>query len=254
MTHRTLDVHWLPSLVEPGALAGATVVVIDVLRASTTIVHALEAGAREVIPCLEVDEARAVAAELPAAEVVLGGERQGLPIDGFDLGNSPAEYTPETVGGRTVVFTTSNGTRAMHRCRRAGRVLIGAFVNASAAVDRLAATANVHFLAAGSRGRRSRDDELLAGMLVGWLERFGRMPCRLTGRAATTRDQWAASTIGSLVPGRPANPELIARELADSIAGRRLASIGQQSDVLIASQLDRFHTVPELDLHDFRIQ
>ena len=79
----------------------------------------LAAGARAVIPALEVDEARRIAAGLPAGEAVLGGEREGLPIAGFDLGNSPSEYRPETVGGRTVVFTTTNGTRAMNRCRAA---------------------------------------------------------------------------------------------------------------------------------------
>src|SRR3954471_2898523 len=83
-----LDVYLLPDLVEPAALAGKTVVVIDVLRATTTIVHALAAGASEVVPCLEVDEARRVATKT-GNDAILGGERGGLPIPGFDLGNSP---------------------------------------------------------------------------------------------------------------------------------------------------------------------
>src|SRR5687768_3032349 len=122
---RTLDVHFLPELTSPEELAGGVVVVIDVLRASTTITYALAAGARELIPCLEIDDARAAATKLPPAQVVLGGERQGLPIAGFDLGNSPRDYTPERVGGKTVVFTTTNGTKAMLQCRQAARVLIG---------------------------------------------------------------------------------------------------------------------------------
>src|SRR5438067_13583166 len=99
-----LDVYLLPDLVESAALAGEMVVVIDVLRATTTIIHALAAGAREVVPCLEIDEARGVAGRLGKA-AVLGGERGGVAIAGFDLGNSPAEYTRERVGGKTVVFT-----------------------------------------------------------------------------------------------------------------------------------------------------
>ena len=73
--------------------------VIDVLRASTTIIHALESGATEVTPCVEIEEARRMSAALPKGHTVLGGERDGLKIDGFDLGNSPEEYTPERVAG-----------------------------------------------------------------------------------------------------------------------------------------------------------
>src|SRR5687767_8847167 len=87
-----LCVHLLPDLVEPADLAGRTVVVIDVLRATTTICHALAAGAGAVVPCLEIDEARAKAGQV-SGPVALGGERQGLRIEGFDLGNSPTEYT-----------------------------------------------------------------------------------------------------------------------------------------------------------------
>jgi 2-phosphosulfolactate phosphatase len=84
-----LRVHLLPQLVKPDDLAGSTCVVIDVLRATTTIAHALAAGAREVLPCLTVDEARQKAAGFASGEVVLGGERGGVRIDGFDFGNSP---------------------------------------------------------------------------------------------------------------------------------------------------------------------
>jgi len=202
----TLNVYALPTLVEPEEMAGGTVVVIDVLRASTTIVHALEAGATEVILCLEVEDARAAAAELPEGSVVLGGERGGLPIDGFELGNSPADYTPDRVGGRTLVFTTSNGTRAMWRCRLADRVLIGAFVNASAVRDRMVGAEQIHLLCAGSWGECSLDDTLLAG------------------------------------------------QLRESVAGRRLAEIGMDDDVLTAAHIDRFPSVPELDPRTFRIR
>jgi 2-phosphosulfolactate phosphatase len=250
----TLDVHWMPTLVAPEDLARSTVVVIDVLRASTTIVHALAAGAREIVPCLEIEDARTAAARFSAGEVLLAGERDALPIEGFDLGNSPAEYTPETIAGRTLVLTTSNGTRAMARCRRADRVLIGAFVNAGAIYEQLLGCPKIDFLSAGTHGRRSHDDELLAGMFVGWIERFGITTCRLTSRAEEARDQWAASLVGSFAPGVPADSELLAQELAKSLAGQRLASIGQESDVLLAAQIDRFRVVPELDLSSFRIR
>src|ERR1700733_12632677 len=145
--YSTLAVHFLPELTTPAELAAGVVVVIDVLRASTTITTALAAGAREVIPCAEVEQARIradqlgrrhaastkalVAATADAAKTVaagthesdsgplLGGERGGLPIDGFDLGNSPSEFTAQTIAGRTVVFTTTNGTKALLACTAA---------------------------------------------------------------------------------------------------------------------------------------
>lgn len=125
---RELVVHPLADDVPLEALAGATVVVIDVLRASTTIVHALAAGAAEILRCGDTETARGLAATLPPRKALLGEERLGFPIEGFDLGNSPWEYTPDRVAGASLVFTTTNGTRAMERCRLAKRVLLGAFV------------------------------------------------------------------------------------------------------------------------------
>src|SRR4051812_40435833 len=126
-------VHLLPAHIPDGALAGGVAVVIDVLRATTVMVHALAAGCRAVVPCLEVDEAKQQAAGLRSnGKVVLGGERKGKPIPGFDLGNSPEDYTAKACKGATVVLTTTNGTRALLRAKDADRVLIGAFVNFSA--------------------------------------------------------------------------------------------------------------------------
>ena len=136
---QSVHVHLLPQLVRPEELAGTTVVVIDMLRATTTIVEALSAGAVAVIPCGEIEEARQCARQRsPAA--LLGGERGGRPIAGFDLGNSPAEYTAERVGGKTVVLTTTNGTRALLHSRQAARVLVAAFANCAATTAALEST------------------------------------------------------------------------------------------------------------------
>src|SRR4051812_17592854 len=109
-------VHFLPDLVPPGALRGGVAVVVDVLRASTVMIHALAAGSKEVVPCLEIEEARQVKARLPAGTALLAGERHGRPIEGFDLSNSPAEFTAEACRGRTIVLTTTNGTRGVLAC------------------------------------------------------------------------------------------------------------------------------------------
>jgi len=250
-----LNVYALPTLVTPEQLAGATVVVIDVLRASTTIVHALEAGAKEVIPCLELDDARAAAAKRPRSEVVLGGERHGLPIEGFDLGNSPGEYTPRTVGGRTVLFTTTNGTRAMWQCRRARRVLIGAFVNATAVCEQLLRERQIHLICAGTDGQFSRDDVLMAGLLVQRLTRPDGIQLQLNAQAVTARENWASSfPLPYVLGAEPIEPDLIAHQLRNSIAGQHLTAIGREEDILAASAVDRFHCVPELDTSTFRIR
>src|SRR5436190_17272954 len=136
--YSTLSVHFLPALTTAEQMAAGVVVVIDVLRASTTITAALAAGASEVIPCAEVEQAKSIAANVgrrnqraattnsaaqlatavshSVATPLLGGERGGLPIAGFDLGNSPSEYTPKSVAGRIIVFTTTNGTQALSIC------------------------------------------------------------------------------------------------------------------------------------------
>src|SRR5687767_12285204 len=107
---RDVQVHLLPQLAPAGRLAGGLAVVIDVLRATTTIVHALAAGCLCVRPCAEVEEARTLAGSLPAGKVILGGERGGLRLPDFDLGNSPSEYTPARCKNTTLVLTTTNGT------------------------------------------------------------------------------------------------------------------------------------------------
>ena len=102
---------------------------MDVLRATTVMVHALAAGCEAVIPCGEIDEAKEIAAGLPPGTALLAGERQGLPIPGFDLGNSPGEFTPEVCDGKTLVMTTTNGTRAILASLEAERVYIASFAN-----------------------------------------------------------------------------------------------------------------------------
>jgi 2-phosphosulfolactate phosphatase len=238
-----LDVYLLPDLVEPAALAGKTVVVIDVLRATTTIVHALAAGAREVAPCLEVDEARQAAAQLGGG-VVLGGERGGVAIAGFDLGNSPAEYTRERVGGKTVVFTTTNGTRAMQRCKLAGRVLLGAFVNFSA-VCRELAERPIALVCAGTDGHVTREDTLLAGAIVDDLARSKKL--QLNDQALLAADAW--QTALRLMTDRP-----LGMMLRESRGGRNLIDTGQENDIDLAAQMDRLDVVPELDLAAWRVR
>src|SRR3954462_3171213 len=149
MNGHRLNVYNLPSEVEERELAGGTAVVIDLLRATSTICQALASGAREVVPFLEIDDALAAAKGLDRADIVLGGERRGGKIPGFDVGNSPAEYTPHVVGGKRVFITTTNGTRAMHHARLASRVVLGCFLNLSAVVASIKDESSIDVLCAG---------------------------------------------------------------------------------------------------------
>jgi len=252
---QVLNVYALPKLAASQEIIGGTAVAIDVLRASTTIVHALEAGAKSVIPCLEVEDAKTTAAKLPQGTAILGGERKGLPIEGFDLGNSPTDYTPERVQGKIVVFTTTNGTRALLQCRFASRVYVGAFVNAAALCDRLQGKEQIHLVCAGTRGQISQDDILLAGLLVQRLQQRGRMVYKLNAQALTAQESWlAASAIPCGMGAEPLAPELLAQRLRQTPGGRNLVSIGQEDDILTASRLDRFSSVPLLDPQSLRIR
>jgi 2-phosphosulfolactate phosphatase len=232
-----LNVHFLPELVVSDTLGGSTAVVIDVLRATTVIAHALEAGAKCIVPCLTVDQARRIASELPASEAVLGGERGGVPIEGFDLSNSPDDYTPQSVGGRTVVFTTTNGTRAMHVCRTADRILMAAFVNLEAVCRSLKQRDRVEIVCAGTNGEISREDVLAAGVIV---ERLGD-GWKCNDSAAIAHVAWSSAT------------RALGEELRDSAGGRNLIALGLEADIDTAAQLDRFSHVPRLDPESWRI-
>lgn len=256
-----LQVHLLPQHAQASELDGASVVVVDVLRATTTITHALAAGASEVIPCLKVEDALHVAAKLGDG-AVLGGERDGLPIDGFHLGNSPAEYTEESVGGRTLVFTTTNGTRAMRACRDAEEVLLGAFVNVAAVAIRLAGRERVHLVCAGTRGEVTREDVLLAGLLVEKLVRRSPIPYELNDEAVLARDAWRglgspvadlSIALKSSATEQHAAESELAEVLTESRGGRDLVEIGLGDDIGLAARVDRFDIVPLLDTVAWKI-
>jgi 2-phosphosulfolactate phosphatase len=250
-----LNVYTLPKLVEPEELLGGSAIVIDVLRSTTTIVHALAAGAREVVPCAEVDEARRIARQFPPDQVVLGGERGGLAVKGFDLGNSPEDYTPARLRGKTLVITTTNGTRAMAHARTAAQIFLGAFVNVSALCEQLQGRQAIHILCSGTEGQSSDDDNLLAGMMVDRLQRGDGLGHVLNAQAITAQEMWLHKFALPLALGAERlEPERLAEALRDTPGGRNLVELGLDADILAAARIDRFTIVPELDPVTFRIR
>jgi 2-phosphosulfolactate phosphatase len=238
---RDVQVHLLPGLVPAGALVGGLAVVIDVLRATTVIVHALAAGCKAVYPCPEIEEARKLAGGMRFGEVLLAGERGGLPLPGFDLGNSPGEFTPEVCRGRTIVLTTTNGTRALLRAAEADRVLAAGFVNFSAVCEQIRQDARpLHILCAGTEGEVTLEDVLLAGGLVNFLSETEEIHLNDSGRLA-----WDCfENNGPVLP--------CALEI--STGGARLRRLGYEDDIRDAAQVDRFALVPEVRRDPLRLE
>jgi 2-phosphosulfolactate phosphatase len=210
------------------ALRHATVVVIDVLRATSTIAAALMAGAREVIPSGTIEESVAIAHRLGTDRTLLGGERGAMKINGFQLGNSPTEYTPEAVHGKTIVLTTTNGSVALLRARNAERVLCGALLNATAIARQLLTLApeETLLLCSGSGGEFSLEDTLAAGAIATAMLAEADREITITdgARAALTLfHDFRHDLTGAL---------------RSSDHGRILSELGLDEDIRFCSQLD----------------
>src|ERR1700733_4133386 len=172
----------LPALAQRD-LRETVCVVFDVLRATSTFVTALRNGAKEITPVSEISEALAI--KKNQSDVLLGGERNGLKISAaqtgginFDLGNSPREYAPEKVRGKTIVSTTTNGTRALRACASAKMILAASFLNLNAVAKFLrqnpeARNENLLIICAGTRENKADEDILAAGALIELLFKDG---------------------------------------------------------------------------------
>ena len=182
-------------------------VIVDVLRATTTLTVALAHGARAVSPVATPAEALSLRDRKPGT--LACGERNGRIVPGFDLGNSPFEYTAERVGGKALAFASTNGSLALLAARRSRRRLLAAFVNARAVVDAIRGEPSITIVCAGKLGGFSLEDAACAGLLLARLEPHGAVaadaPARLA-RALAPRD---AGEVCALVAG-----SAHARELA----------------------------------------
>jgi len=238
---RQAEVYLHRNMVPYGGLAGHTAVVFDVLRASTTAAAALAAGADCVIPFAEVAEMREFREGLPpqaAEKCLLAGERGGLAAPGFDLGNSPGEFTAARVRGRAVLFSTTNGTDALARAAEANRLYFGALVNLGALAEHLQATARreheeLAVIAAGTELCASLEDVLAAGLL---LERLGA--------AAGSWELDDGARVALAVAGAWRGREREAMSLASG--GRNVARLGLEPDIEFAARVDSLTVIPEL--------
>jgi 2-phosphosulfolactate phosphatase len=215
-------------------------VVFDVLRATSTFASALHHGAKAIIPVSEISEALAIKKKQP--DVLLGGERNGVRISAedidFDLGNSPREYTPEEVCGKTIVSTTTNGTRALRACAHAQTVLAASFLNLTATANFLQQKnfENILLVCAGTRENAALEDTLATGALCDLLAREDTRPAFSNSAEIARRTYMQAKS------------DLAVTVIRDSENARRLLAIPElRDDVAFCLQHDIFPLVTKME-------
>lgn len=231
-----VDVFLSPGELAPGSILGRVVAVIDVLRASTSIATALDNGARTIVPVESTDVALMRAKQFERDKVVLAGEMKMLPIPGFDVGNSPGEFTPQAVGDKTVLMTTTNGTRALMSLQGAREVIVAAYVNHAAATAMLRTAAraneNISIVCAGHEGHFSLEDAACAGRYVRSISARSRSSVELNDAACACEliDRKYGDNISKIFD--------------DSVHGKALAEAGFGADLVACAAVDSHPVVP----------
>lgn len=247
-TRVQITVYFSPNHLDELELRDKIVVVIDVLRASTTITYAMRAGAREIIPVASVEQAMKIVGNLHSTSTILCGERGGKRIEGFQLGNSPFEYTPEAVKGKALILTTTNGAVALTKAKYARQCYVSSFVNLSATIEALAtiegiASEHLIILCSGREEEFSLEDATCAGMLITHLQsRFAPV----ASENGAPHDHLSDSARAALSISRQYGSDIY-RTLIESDHGRNLIELGFEADILAASQIDSVPLVPVLE-------
>ena len=230
-----VDVFFGPGGVTPADTSGRVVLVIDVLRASTTIAVALANGARAVIPLDSTEDVVTRAKAFDRSEVRLAGERQMRAIPGFDLGNSPLEFTREVVEGKTVLMTTTNGTAAIGAVQGARDLVVGSYVNFSAVLAMLRAAlrggTDIAIVCAGREKQFALEDAACAGRFVHHVSR------RLSDVALND-----AALAAMLIDRRYSDN--ILRLFSASAHGRSLSDAGFGEDLTASAAVDSYPVIP----------
>ena len=230
-----IDLFLTPVPLAKADLQGKTVVVIDVLRFCTTACAALAAGARAVIPTDGPGEAGEMRMKIGADMAVVAGERNGVKLESFDFGNSPAEFTKATVGGKHVVMTTTNGTSIFSKAGMSGTGLAGAIVNSSKVAERVAREGrDAVIVCSGSEGGFSIEDTICGGLLIHQL-------ATAHGIQTTLND---AGSLALLL--YRSNKSALRQTIEQGEHGRFLTSIGFSGDVAMASVVDSIPVLPVL--------
>jgi 2-phosphosulfolactate phosphatase len=221
-----------PPNVDELYFTGKTTVIIDVLRATTTIITALANGAKEIVPVSSVEFAMKVSGSMFGGQTLLGGERNTKKIDGFNLGNSPFEYNAETISGKSIILFTSNGSKAIVKSKFSEHSIICSFQNLSAVAHYLIElNNNVEILCSGRNGLFSLEDTICAGKLVGELS-------SLTNESELTDSSLAALTLAKSLGKN------LKKMLSESEHGKILFENGFEEDLKYCSKLNTIPIIP----------
>ncbi len=229
-----IDIQLLPSPPNPALLSDRVVVVIDVLRSTSVMTHALSQGALEIIPMTMVEEALQRAKIFPRGSVLLGGEMRNKRISGFDLGNSPREYVSERVKGKRLILTTTNGTKAFHLVSSGREIVAGSFLNIGAIARRcLELNRDLFIFPSGNEGDFSLEDTLCGGMLIDLIAKEEKKSISLTD----------ASCCAQVLYQKFEDRLLEAFHLSHH--GKGLIRQGFEDDLVYCAQIDILDIVPE---------
>jgi 2-phosphosulfolactate phosphatase len=227
-----LNVFLSPLIVDELYFKGKATVVIDVLRATSTIVTAINNGVKEIVPVASIEFAVKVSGGMFGGQTLLGGERNTKKIEGFALGNSPFEYTKEVIEGKSIVFYSTNGTKAIAKAKFSEQLFICSFLNITAIAKHLISlNTNLEIICAGRNNSLSLEDSVCAGMLVSKLqEHFGDLEINDSAKAALIMCEKFNGDINSM--------------LQSSDHGTILIENGFEADLEYCSKIDMLDTVP----------
>ncbi|WP_372716406.1 2-phosphosulfolactate phosphatase [Novipirellula sp.] len=222
-------------------------VVIDILRATTVMTVAIANGAKEIMTTCDVQTAREMADAI-TPRPLLCGERSCVPIEGFDCGNSPAEYSPARVAGRHLVVTTTNGTKAIGAASLAKQVLLGSFLNRQAVAESLDPNTSVALVCAGTDGFVTLEDVLFAGAIVSHFQsQFDQhqLPTlELNDESQIASEMWLSWFAPAMGEPSRTHAAALAARLSQSRGGKNLVRAGYEADLLRCAEMDSVSVVP----------
>ena len=237
-----LNVLVSPSAVEELYFSNKTVVVIDVLRATTTIVTALENAAKEIIPVHSIEFAMKASSSMFGGQTLIGGERNTKKIDGFNLGNSPLEYTAENIAGKSIILFTTNGSKAIVKTKYTKETLIGSFLNVQSTAEHLVKQNDdaIEIVCSGANGLFCIEDTVCAGLIVREIQ-------KLNPDVVLTDGARAAVDLSGLVMND------ICKMLVNSDHGKLLVENGFEKDIRYCSRLNVSTIVPEYSTNVIKV-
>ena len=227
-----VNVLLTPSNLDELSFSGKTTVIIDVLRATSTIISSLNNGAKEIIPVASVEFAVKVSGGMFGGLTLLGGERNTKKIEGFALGNSPLEYSSRLVKGKSIILYTTNGTKAVVKAKFSKNLYICSFLNLSAVAEQInLIDSDFEILCAGRNNSFSLEDTICAGKLISEILK-------------NKKDMELSDTAKASVALNKSFGKNLLNMLSETEHGKLLIENGFEDDIKFCSKLNTINTIP----------